>query len=363
MKYTQLISLYIILSMAGCKDNQEVKPLRKEIVDAVFGSGYLANRDQYIVMASTDGYLEDVLIAEDDSIKSGQLLFKINNDMQQAQTENALIRLKYARANTVSGSPQIEQLNLQLLQSRANVNVDSLNYKRYERLQKTNAVSRMDYETAKLKYQESSSALKVLRSSLADLQSNLNLRLENAKATYRIEQQNNNFYAITGKANGVVLSVAREIGDYIKKGDALAQIGAGQPVIKLYIAEDDIQYVEEGQTALISLNSVKDKVFKAIVTKKYPVFDKEQQAFVVEAAFKDHVAELINGTQLQGNIIIHKKNNALVIPSSYLIDGNFVKIKNSKENKSVKTGIRTLEWTEILSGLTETDILVSPEEN
>lgn len=361
MKYVQLFALLIVLSVAGCKDKQEVKPQKRALTDAVFGSGHLENNNQYTVNANTDGYLKDVYVTAGDVVKSGQSLFSISNDVQETQTGNALTKLNYAKNNTSAGSAQLGQLKIQIIQAVEKAAADSLNFKRYERLLQTNAVSHTDFEKIQLQRQESLTALKVLRKSLTDLQQNLNLGLDNAKAEYQIQQQQNRFYKLNSSAEGTVLSVTKKVGDYVKKGDVLAEIGAGKPIIKLYIAEDDIESVQAGQKVLISLNSRKNKILNALITKKYPSFDIGQQAFVVEATFTDAVsADLINGTQLQGNILITEKKDALVIPSFYLSEGDYVSVKGSKEKRPVKVGIRTLEWTEVLSGITENDWLTLP---
>jgi multidrug efflux pump subunit AcrA (membrane-fusion protein) len=271
--------------------------------------------------------------------------------------------LEYAKSNVQPKAPQIEQLKTQIAQAQDKLGVDSMNYARYKRLVKTQAVSNSDFENVQLQYQSSSSNLKVLQHNLADLQHQLNLSVENAKAQYNIQQENNNYYNITGRANGVVLSVAKKTGDYVKKGDVIAQVGAGKPVIKLYIAEDDIQQVKTGQQTLISLNSNKDKVIKATISKIYPSFDANEQAFIAEAAFNDQQGNLRNGTQLQCNIIVQEKKNVLVIPTYSLINGDYVMLKDSKEKTPVKTGIRTLEWTEILSGIIEKDVLIMPKQD
>jgi len=363
MKHYPLYFMFILSALAGCTGQNEIKPQRKDIVDAVFGSGHIENRDQYAVTANTDGYLKESYVAEGDTVKPGEKLFRLTNDVQQTQVGNALTNLEYAKSNVQPRAPQIEQLKIQIIQAQDKLSVDSLNYARYQRLVKTQAVSNSDFENAQLQYQSSSSSLKVLKHNLADLEHQLNLSVENAKAQYNIQQENNDYYNITGRANGLVLSVAKKTGDYVKKGDIIAQVGAGKPVIKLYIAEDDIQRVKVGQQTLISLNSNKDQVLKATITKIYPSFDSNEQAFIVEAAFIDQPGNLRNGTQLQCNIIVQEKKDVLVIPTYSLINGNYVMLKDAKEKTPVKTGIHTLEWTEILSGITEKDVLVIPKQN
>jgi multidrug resistance efflux pump len=338
-----------------------VRPIHKEIVDAVFGSGHIENKDQYAVMANVEGYLKEVYVAEGDTVKKGQVLYRLEGQVQQTQVNNALENLKYAQTNLTPASPQIEQLKIQIVQARNKVHVDSLTYARYQRLVITHAVATSDMENAGVQYTASAANLHVLEKNLADLKHNLTLNMQNARAQLDIQHQNNNYYDITAKADGIIFTLVKKIGDYIKKGDQIAEVGAGRPIIKLYIAEDDIRRIRTGQPALISLNSNKDMVYQATVTKVYPVFDDVQQAFTVEAAFQQLPPVLINGTQLQGNVILEDKKDALVIPSYYLMTGDYVLTKNSKDKIPVKVGIRTLEWTEILGGITEKDVLVQPK--
>lgn len=361
MKFYPLLLLSLLLLAAGCKPRNETKPHHQEIIDAVFGSGHIENKDQYAVVSNSAGYLKEVLVAEGDTVKKGQVLYHLEGVVQQTQEKNALDNLKYARTNIAPASPQIEQLKLQIIQAREKARVDSLTYARYQRLVITHAVSASDMENAGVQYTASASNLSVLEKSLADLEHNLSLNLQNAQALYDIQHQNKNYYDITAKADGIIFTLVRKVGDYVRIGDQIAEIGAGRPIIKLYIAEDDIRRIREGQLALVSLNSNKDTVYPATITKVYPAFDDTQQAFTVEARFLQMPPVLINGTQLQGNIILEDKQDALVIPSYYLMTGDYVMIKGHKEKLWVKAGIRTLEWTEILNGITENDILVQPQ--
>lgn len=362
MKFYPMI-LLSILTAAGCKHHNETKPHHQEIIDAVFGSGHIENKNQYAVVSNSAGYLKEALVAEGDTVKKGQVLYHLEGVVQQTQEKNALDNLKYAKANILPSSPQIGQLKLQITQAREKVRVDSLNYARYQRLVTTHAVSTSDMENAGVQYTASASSLSVLEKNLADLEHNLSLNLQNAQAQYDIQHQNKNYYDITAKADGIIFTLVKKVGDYVRIGDQIAEVGAGSPIIKLYIAEDDIRRVREGQLVLVSLNSNKDTVYSATITKVYPAFDGTQQAFTVEARFRRIPPVLINGTQLQGNIILEDKKEALVIPSYYLMTGDYVMIKGHKEKVRVKAGIRTLEWTEILSGITENDILVQAKNN
>lgn len=349
------------LIVAGCRHPDEVRPARKEIVDAVFGSGTIAQREQYTVAANADGYLKASYVTEGDSIPAGTKLFRLSDEMARTQVANAFANYRYAQENASSNAPQVNQLKVQIAQAQEKCRTDSLNYLRYQRLVQTQAVSTADYENARLGFQSSATNVKVLQHSLADVLRTFTLNLENSRSQYKIQQENNDYYTQTATTGGTVLEVDKKPGDYAKKGDIIARIGAGVPYIKLFIAEDDIQRIRTGMTALISLNTRKEKVYRARVTKIIPFFDNSQQAYTVEAAFVDTPGTLLNGTQLQANIVVADKKQALVIPSWYLINGSWVMVRGRKEKQPVEVGIRTLEWSEILRGLDEQDTLLPPQ--
>jgi hypothetical protein len=62
---------------------------------------------------------------------------------------------------------------------------------------------------------------------------------------------------------------------------------------------------------------------------------------------------------LEANIELNKKENALIIPRSYLIDDEYVWI-SKKEKKKIKTGLKDYKNVEVLEGLTAKDEIFKP---
>jgi multidrug efflux pump subunit AcrA (membrane-fusion protein) len=343
--------IFCLLAFTACKKPATTQPQFRNIVDAVFASGNTEAKSQYRITAYADGYLQASYVSEDDSVHKGELLFRIANDVQRTQVENAAANYQYALRNASDKGPQIQQLQAQIAQARQKKTTDSLNYTRYQRLLPSHAVAQVDYDNARLTSEASASNLTVLEKNLEDLRTNLSLNTENTRAQYRIQQQNNDYYQLLSDANGRILNVYKKNGDLVRKGDVIADLGTGRLLAKLEIAEEDIRRVILGQTVLISLNTDKDRLYHATVTKIYPSFDANQQAFVAEASFDEMPPALRNGTQLQANIILGEKPHALVIPSACLLPGDSVILAADGGHKPVVTGIRTLEWVEILNGL------------
>jgi len=352
----------LLLVLAACQKTPETRPQRRDIVDAVFASGNIEKKDQYKVIANADGYLKEVGVTEGDTVNKGQLLFRLSGDVQQTQVLNARDNYRFAVSNYDPHSPQLEQLNLQIRQAQQKYILDSTNFGRYQRLLPGHAVARVDYDNARLTMEASESSLRILEKNKADLLRSLSLGRDNAQAQLRIQNQNNDYYKLMAAANGLVLSVSKKAGELVRKGDVLAEVGAGRVIVKLFIAEDDIGHVQAGERVLVSLNTDRNRVYNALLTKIYPSFDDSNQSFVAEAAFTgDFPAGLRDGTQLQANIIIGEKKDVLVIPTIYLENGDKVILKEGNRDAPVKTGIRNLDYTEILGGLTGNETIVLPK--
>lgn len=360
------ITLYAVLAITtftvGCKKAQETQPQRKDLIDAVFASGSIITNNQYAVTAQAEGYLSSSFVSEGDTVQNGQLLFKLVNDAQQIQVSNAYDNYDYAKANLNNNAPQIAKLEEQINQAITTKEIDADNLKRYENLIKTNAVAHVDYDKVKLTYQNDITNLAVLEKSLADLKQSLSLNEKNTKAQYQLQQNSNKYYTLSSAYAGIVLSISKKNGDLVKKGESIAIVGSGKTIAKLFVAEDDIQKIQLGQQTLITLNTNKDKVYAAKVTKIYPSFDVASQSFIVEASFDELPVQLKNATQLQANFILSQKKNVLVIPSVYLLNGDSVITKLNHQKIAIKTGIKTLEWVEVENGLNDNEKLELPKQ-
>jgi multidrug efflux pump subunit AcrA (membrane-fusion protein) len=347
----------IVLFATSCSHNQETKPQRKDIVDAVFASGFIANNDEYLVISAADGYLNKSLVKEGDKVTSGMSLFLLSNEVQSAQYATANANYSDAKSKNDANSAQIQQLKIQISQAKNQLQNDETNYNRYANLIKTNAVSQVDFDKIKLQYESSKSNVSILEKSLSDLKRQLSLNETNALEQLKIQQRNNKDFNITANSNGFIINVNKKQGEFVKRGEIVAKIGAGNPIIKLYVAEEDISRLKLNNKVVVSLNTEKQKTYNATVSRIYPGFDSNNQSFIVEATFTQLTENIMYNTQLQANIVTDEKKNALIIPSNYLLNGDSVLLKEGKK-ASVQKGIVNNEWVEILSGLTENQTIV-----
>ncbi len=353
-------AVFITLSFVGCNHKESTQPMKKNIVEAVFASGNIITENQYIVTSQADGYLSKSFFTEGDSVKAGQILFLIENEAQPEQLVNAEANYQYAVSNVGSNSPVLESLLAQRNQVKNKLATDSLNFIRYQKLVLSGAVSQVDYEKAKVTYENSKQDLVSINNQISDTQNKLELEVSRNKANLASQQNTSSFYEIRAEVDGVIFQVLKKQGELVKRGEPVAEIGSGKFITKLFVVEEDINKLKAGQQVYIELNTEKNKSYKAILSKIYPYFDNKEQSFIAEATFEESIAHLKSGTQLQANIKTNEKADALVIPVEYLLPDDFILDKNNEQVR-VTVGIKTTEWVEILSGADESTTILLPK--
>jgi multidrug efflux pump subunit AcrA (membrane-fusion protein) len=347
-----LLVVAAILLVSSKSKTELIKPVRKEIIDAVFAHGYTINSDEYLVATKTEGFILKSYIKEGDYIEVGDPLFQLSSEVQSEQFENALAQYNDALYKASPNSPEIVSLQTQIQQAASQVAFDKINYDRQSALMESDLVSQFDYDKSKLQYETSLSNLQVLEKSLEDLKSTLQLNLENAESQLEIQKDYLGDYFIRSTKKGQVLNIFKEQGELAKRGESLAKIGSGSTIAKLFIAEEDITHVKVGQNTRIALNTDKENPLDAVISKIYPAFDFAEQSFILEAEFLQQYSTILANTQLQANIYIAHKENALVIPAEFLRANNKVTLADDSE-VTVAIGIESGKWVEIISGINE----------
>jgi len=245
--------------MVSCNNEEKASANRKDIIDTVFASGYVEYSDEYWATANVEGFIIKSSVKEGDKIELNQSLFELSSNVQSIQANNAQINYQDAISKASPNSPQITQTKNQIEQAKIVLKLDKKNYDRNAKLIKTQAISQIDFDKAKLQYQTSQFTLNNLEKSLIDLQNNLHLFVKNAKNQLAIEQNNFGDFNIKSMVDGYVLEISKNNGELVKKGEMIARIGGGNLVTKLYVAEEDINKIELEQIVQMTLNTEKNK--------------------------------------------------------------------------------------------------------
>lgn len=350
--------LLLIITIVACNSRSKCKPIRKDIVDAVFASGHIITQGHYNVTAQSDGYLLKSFVQEGDTLFAQQKLFQLDSQNQMAIRKSSQANYEASAEQIDNNSHVLAQLEARLKQAHLKYITDSISYSRFQHLIHSNAISKADFEQAKLLAENAKQEWLYIQHQLADTKAALQLNATKAQSDLTVQNLNLQHQSIVGMEAGIVNRVYKTQGDWVRKGETLAEVGSGQFIAKLFIAEEDIEKICRGQKVFIELNTKRNYAYDAYISKVYPYFDAKEQSFVAEACFEQPILNLKTYTQLQANIIIAVKKQALVIPTRYVLNDSFVCC--STGTKSVSLGIKTGDWVEVLKGLNDDERLILP---
>ncbi len=354
------LSLFIILNaLVSCNEiSIQTKPVRKDMTDLVYAIGKLIPEIEYNIPSMLDGNIKQLYINEGDSIKLGQPVCQIGNELQLTQMENAATNYNFSKNNAQENAPQIIKLKEQINQALTKSITDSLNVIRYQRLFEKHAVSGLDLEKTKVEFLNSQTNRTVLQKSMEDLKSIMSLNESNAKTQLKIQEQNFNYSKIKNEnTEGIILKIFKTPGDLVRKGEPICRISSGRTIVRLMVSAGDLKSIFLNQPILISLITDNTNLYKGEIIKIHPMIDENSQSYIVDASLQPTANSLPLGSKVQVNILIKDVKDALVIPSNYLLEGDSVSLANNHQKVAVKTGIKTEDFIQILSGINENNAI------
>ncbi len=359
----QIIYLIVLLPimMAACKQKTlEVQPTLKQLTEAVYASGTLVPENEYKVVSSTDGFLKQALVKEGDTVKKGQLLFALSNENQQTQVSTATELLSRTIPVAASNAPIIKDLENRVASAKIRLQNDQLQYTRYKNLFDQNAISSSNYEKYKLQFETTQHDVQGLEEQLQQQRLAAALQLQQANNQLQVAKTSKANGILRSYADGVVYDVYKQAGDLVGVNQPIALIGSGKMIAKLLIDEDDLGKVKQGQEVLVTMDAYPEKIFHARVAKIYPLLNKVEQSFRVDAFFEDEMPLKLYGLNVEANIVLKEKAKVMVIPKKALLPGDSVWVKkgNGIAKQKIKKGISDNDYVQVLDGVTDSSILI-----
>lgn len=358
-KISLFLSIILAISLFSCGKKTETATVqRKDITEMVFATGSLKADDEYLVAAQADGYLKTLNFEEGDVINAGKILAVIDNKQSIVNVNQTGKLLAIAKANATENAPLIQQIRININLAKEKLKQDELQAERFRKLLETNSIAKVEFENAALAVLNTKANIKALEEQIANLQVNANQQVIVQQQQNEVSNAVADYNQIIAYVGGKVYKKRKQLGDYVRKGDVIAVIGNPNKIYaNLSIDESNMSKIKLGQSVVIQLNTNAQKTYKAQLAEILPAFDEATQSFFVKAFFTENLDFGIIGTQLQANILIAEKKNALVIPRSYLGYGNKVLLKD-KKTVVVKTGIISTDWAEITGGLPENETIL-----
>lgn len=363
MNILRFVLLILLFSIFSCSKNGDgIKPEVGTITESVYASGIIKAEDQYTVFSTVNGVLQKIYVEPGQSISKGQLLFGIESEKAQLNTENARLAYQLSQQNSRYIQDKIAEMELKVQTAKDKLAVDESIYLKNKNIKQYNIISEVDFERIELAYKNSKlnyeSAQKQLVQLKIQLENDQKRNAINLKSSEKSESDFNVKSAFSGKLFDVLVKE----GTLITPQNPLAVIGKENAfLMELEVDENDMVQIQIGQKAIVTMDSYPEKVFEAIIDKIYPIMDERSRTFKIEVHFVNPPEKLYPNLTVEGNIIIQTKKNALIIPRNYLLDNDYVLV-DKDEKRKVKIGLGDYQKVEILEGLDKNEKIYMPKE-
>ena len=353
-----VLLLFIAMSVfESCNQKQEsIRPTIEKITQSVFASGTVKSGNQYEVYAKVSGIIKNILVKEGELVKKGQVIIELSNAAPSLNYENAKLLENYSSDN--ANQEKLSQANSEVELAKSKLDNESSLLERQKKLWASEIGTKNDLDTRELAYKNASNLYNASNLKLNDLKKQIALQSKQSKNSAAISSNLLNDFKVISEIDGRVYGISKLAGEMATPQLPIAIIGnANEFYVEMQVDEYDISKMSAGQKVYITMDSYKDTVFEAVVTKIYPLMNLKLKSFKVDATFTNKPDNLFPNISAQANIVIQVKEKAMIIPRSYLIDNEYVYLKN-KEKRKVKVGLMDYEKVEILSGISVNDELV-----
>lgn len=350
-----LISIPSLCALS-CDKARVIYPERKEIIETVYASGRILPENEYKLSTLCNGTILQKLTSDGDTVVKGQVLYIVSNEAARQKFDAALKTYEMGRLNLSGQSPLLSDLRLSLQNAEIKYRNDSSTYQRWKNLwdKEIGTKSNLDnaYSNYLVSFNQKNSAEQKYYSAINELQ----VSLGNAQSQLTAARKELNDYYIRSDRDGIVYQTFKEAGEAVHSNEVVALIGEHRErVIRLAVDQADIDKIRIGQQVLLQADVTGVKIYEATVSVIFPVMNEIDQTFRVDARFIQQPDQPFIHSSTEANIIVQKKKNALVLPRDAMTANDSVWIQYEGKEKKIglRTGISTLDYVEILSGIDE----------
>lgn len=299
--------------------------------------------------ATMGGRIEVLAVKEGDRVTKGQLLMKLWNDDQQAQSTLAIAQVQTARQRVNEACTLATQAEREA--------------ERQKSLFKQGFVSSSRDEQARTEAQAKRAGCDGAKADVAQAQARVNVT--------RVEQNRTVLYAPFA---GTVAKIVGEVGEYatpsppgVPTPPAIDLIDDSCLYVRAPMDEVDAPKISAGQAVRISFDALPKQSFPGKVKRVAPyvsAVEKQARTVDIEATLDEqqNPVRLLVGYSADVEVILAVRDKVVRVPTSALQEGARVLVAGpdgSLQERSIKTGLANWEFTEVLDGLAVGDRVVT----
>jgi HlyD family secretion protein len=382
----------IVSVIASRKEEPEVVTVkinvRPELKQTVTASGEVRPIRYIRLTSEVAGRIEEIYVNAGDMVTQGKPLVRVDptqlqssqeaqwaatqaslNDVQNARNavNSAQQSLVVAEASVAAAKQQVVAFQTSVDRAQIDLNTAARELKRYTDLIEAGVSSRLEYDTARDRYETAKIAMETARANLEaqkiavkEAQERANqqkiavkeaqtsiksseMRANQQAAMLRGQQSQRSKATQLSPLNGVVADIPARVGEYavasLSTTPLMTIADMSQINVEVNVDETEINNVKVGQEAKVKVDALGDKEIKAVVTQKNPlaisksdttgglsnrVNVQEAKEFKVTLELRELSEDIQNslrpGMSSTATITTDTKNNVLAVPLESIVE-------------------------------------------
>jgi RND family efflux transporter MFP subunit len=280
------------------------------------------------------------------SVEKGELLATIADEATARQLKQARADLQAAQQRGELPLPSTEALK-----------VAEDNLSRLEKLTGLSNVPQVEFQKAKSDVNRLRALVETER---IERDRNLAALDEAAK---KLEAQMKNS-EIRSPMDGLLTAIKTIDGELVAERAELFTVSSRKNYVRGEVDEEDVGEVKAGMEAIVQVYAFRTRQFRAKVSAIQPAADPETQRYTIVLELENPPENLMAGMTGEMNIITGTHENALLLPTRALVVDQALVVKRGLlQSRTVKVGYRTLDFSEVLSGVSEGERVVLSDQD
>jgi HlyD family secretion protein len=378
---TTLVILVIIFLAAGAYFELRprririsvVKAIRQDVSSSITTNGKVEPVHGFEAHAPLPVTVQKVLVKEGARVTTGQLLLVLDDARARSELAVAQTRLKAAQSgysNLLAGGNQQQVLSRQADLQKAATERDTSQRQlsSLERLQQRGAASSDEVGAGRDRLTRAQSDLTQFQSQKRyspQEQERSQSEIADAKAAVALAEEILRNSNIRAPFDGTVYFLPARAGAFVNIGDLLLmEADLSQLQVRAFVDEPEIGRLAIGQSVKITWDALPGHIWQGTVTTIPSTVINRGSRVVGEIFCKVDNAErlLLPNVNVNTTITASSRQNALTVPREAVREDsghNYVYILQNSHlhRRDVKLGIANLTRVEILSGISESDII------
>ena len=328
-----------------------------EVRGEVMGTGTLEARIKTTISPRIQERLAEVLVDQNDVVKTGQLLARLDDGELKMQVE-------VAEATRVAARASLERVKTDEARAVAVAKQARLDHQRVSDLVATKIASQQDFDKAIETLQVAAADVKRSQAAIGEAES----QVVTAEKNLAYQKERLTYTQILSPYDGLVVRRDRDPGGVVVPGGSLLQlISTNEVWVSAWVDETAMSDLVTGQPARVVFRSEPEMNYPGGVARLGRETDRETREFLVDVRVKELPRNWTVGQRAEVFIETGRKSGALVIPQGFVQwhggkPGVFVNEHGRAKWRAVTLGLRGRETVEIAQGASAGEQVVRQNE-